>query len=103
MALRLLWASLFLVIMSKGIQTSQTTIGFTTPSVTPGQIVVSNENPNLRITMSLFDGTNYLSWSKSATLILKSKGKLGMLMGLLLLSKLGISDLINGIKKTLWL
>ena len=45
--------------------------------MTPGKIVVSNKNPNLRITMTLFDGTNYLSSSKSVTLFLKSEGKIG--------------------------
>ncbi|XP_057493174.1 uncharacterized protein LOC130778669 [Actinidia eriantha] len=67
--------------MSEGSQTSQTTVGSTTPTVTPGQIVVSNENPNLRITTTLFDGTNYLSWSKSATLFLKSRGKIRYING----------------------
>ena len=45
------------------------------------QIVVSNENPNLRITTSLFDGQNFLSWSRSAILFLKSKGKMGYIDG----------------------
>ena len=36
--------------MSEGSQTSQTTVSSVTPTVTPRQIVVSNENPNLRIT-----------------------------------------------------
>ena len=50
-----------------------------------GQIVVSNvvshENPNLKITTSLFDGQNYLAWSRSATLSLRSRGKLGYVTG----------------------
>ena len=49
----------------------------------PGQIVISNENPNLRITTTLFDGTNYLSWSKSATLFLKNRGKIGYVNGII--------------------
>ena len=49
--------------------------------MTPEHIIVSNKNPNLRITTTLFNGTNYLSWSKSATLFLKSKGKIGYVNG----------------------
>ena len=43
----------------------------------PGQIVVYNENPNLRITTILFDGINYLFWSKFVTLFLKNRGQIG--------------------------
>ena len=49
---------IFFVTMLKDNQTSQTTVGSAIPYVMPGQIIVSNENPNLQITMSLFDGTN---------------------------------------------
>ena len=67
--------------MSKGSQTSQTTVDSANPTMTSGQIVVSNKNPNLRITKTLFDGTNYLSWSKSATLFLKNRGKIRYING----------------------
>ena len=71
------------VIMQKGSQTSQITVGSTNLTVTPGQIVVSNENPNLRNTPTMFDSTNYLIWSKSATLFLKSRGKIGYVNGII--------------------
>ena len=45
-----MWALLLLVSMLEGSKISQTIVGFVTPTMTPGQIVVSNENPNLRIT-----------------------------------------------------
>ena len=53
------------------------TVGSATPTVTLWQIVVSNENFNLKITMTLFDGTNYLAWSKFVILFLKNRDKIG--------------------------
>ncbi|GFS30237.1 phosphoribosylaminoimidazole carboxylase, putative [Actinidia rufa] len=39
------------------------------------------ESSNLRITTTLFNGQNYLSWSRSAILSLKERGKLGYVNG----------------------
>ena len=82
---------LFFVTRSESSQTSQTIVGSATPLVMPGHIVISNENPNLQITTTLFDGTNYLSWSKSTTLFLKSIGKIGYVNGAI--SSLKVRDL----------
>ena len=78
--------------MSKNSQTSQTTVGSATPHVMSGQIIVSNKNPNLRITTSPFDGTNYLSWSnlsKFVALFLKSRGKIRYVNGVITSLKVG--------------
>ncbi|GFZ13193.1 hypothetical protein Acr_23g0015780 [Actinidia rufa] len=40
-----------------------------------------HESSNLRITTTLFNGQNYLSWSRSAILSLKERGKLGYVNG----------------------
>ena len=44
--------------MSRGSQTNQNTVSSATLTVTLRHIVVSNENPNLRITTTLCDDTN---------------------------------------------
>lgn len=51
----------------------QTERGIGTPTV--------HESSNLRITTTLFNGQNYLSWSRSAILSLKERGKLGYVNG----------------------
>jgi len=40
-----------------------------------------HESSNLRITTTLFNGQNYLSWSRLAILSLKERGKLGYVNG----------------------
>ena len=89
--------------MSEGSQTSQTTVCSTTPTMTPGQIVISNENPKLRITTTLFDSTKYLSWSNSTTLFLKIRGKIGYVNGIITPLNMRDPDLISEIRKTPWL
>ena len=71
----------FLSLCQRVVKLVKTTIGSAIPAVTPGQIVALNENPNLRIITTLFDGTNYMSWSKSATLFLKNRSKIGYVNG----------------------
>ncbi|GFS44925.1 hypothetical protein Acr_00g0092930 [Actinidia rufa] len=51
----------------------QTERGSGTPTI--------HESSNLRITTTLFNGQNYLSWSRSAILSLKEQGKLGYVNG----------------------
>ncbi|XP_028065563.1 uncharacterized protein LOC114268571 [Camellia sinensis] len=43
--------------------------------------MTQNPNPSLKITTSLFNGQNYLAWSQSLTLFLKSRGKMGSVDG----------------------
>jgi hypothetical protein len=46
------------------------------------QVVTSlGENPTLQITTVKLDGLNYLAWSQSALLSIKSRGKIGFLNG----------------------
>jgi hypothetical protein len=46
------------------------------------QVVTSHgENPTLQITTVKLDGLNYLAWSQSALLSIKSRGKMGYLNG----------------------
>jgi hypothetical protein len=40
-----------------------------------------SENPTLQITTVKLDGLNYLSWSHSAMLYIKSQGKMGYMNG----------------------
>ena len=44
-------------------------------------VVAHPDNPNLKITTSLFNGNNYLAWSQSVTLVLKGRGKMGYING----------------------
>ena len=44
-------------------------------------IVAQPDNPNLKITTSLFNGKNFLAWSQSVTLFLKGRGKIGYING----------------------
>ena len=44
-------------------------------------IVAQLDNPNLKITTSLFNGQNFLAWSQSVTLFLKGRGKMGYING----------------------
>jgi hypothetical protein len=43
------------------------------------QVTSHGENPTLQITTVKLDGLNYLAWSQSALLSIKSKGKMGYL------------------------
>ncbi|XP_028069354.1 uncharacterized protein LOC114271885 [Camellia sinensis] len=43
--------------------------------------MTENPNPSLKITTSLFNGQNYLAWSQSLTIFLKSQGKMGYVDG----------------------
>ncbi|CAL5365889.1 unnamed protein product [Camellia sinensis] len=43
--------------------------------------MTENPNPSMKITTSLFNGQNYLAWSQSLTLFLKSRGKMGYVDG----------------------
>ena len=52
----------------------RTTIGYCTFVATP-------DNPNMKITTSLFNGQNYLAWSQSVRLFLNSREKLGYVNG----------------------
>ena len=60
--------------------------------MTPGHIVVSNEKLNLRITITQFGDTNYLSWSKCAAFFLKSRCKIGYINGAITYLKVGDSE-----------
>ncbi|XP_028088180.1 uncharacterized protein LOC114288791 [Camellia sinensis] len=39
--------------------------------------MTDDPNPSLKITTSPFNGQNYLAWSQSLTIFLKSRGKMG--------------------------
>ena len=86
--------------MSKSSQTSQTIVGSASPTVTPGHIVVSNENPNLRITTTLFDGL-ITYHGPNLPLFLKSKGKIRYVNGTITSLNVGDPRFDSGIKKTL--
>ncbi|KAF5932700.1 hypothetical protein HYC85_028871 [Camellia sinensis] len=43
--------------------------------------ITDNPNPSLKITTSLFNGQNYLTWSQSLTMFLKSRVKMGYVNG----------------------
>ena len=43
--------------------------------------MTENPNSSLKITTSLFNGENYLAWSQSLTIFLKSRGKMGYIDG----------------------
>jgi hypothetical protein len=45
------------------------------------QVTSNSENPTLQISTVKLDGLNYLSWSQSALLYIKSRGKRGHLNG----------------------
>jgi len=45
------------------------------------QVTSHGENPTLQITTVKLDGLNYLAWSQSALLSIKSRGKMGYLNG----------------------
>jgi hypothetical protein len=45
------------------------------------QVTSLGENPTLQITTVKLDGLNYLAWSPSALLSIKSRGKMGYLNG----------------------
>jgi hypothetical protein len=45
------------------------------------QVTSHCENPTLQITTIKLDGPNYLAWSQSALLSIKSRGKMGYLNG----------------------
>jgi hypothetical protein len=45
------------------------------------QVTSHGENQTLQITTAKLDGFNYLSWSQSALLYVKSKGQIGYLNG----------------------
>ena len=53
--------------------------------------------------MTLFDGTNYLSRSKFATLFLKSKEKIGYVNGTITSLKMGDPGFDKWDQETLWL
>ena len=40
-------------------------------------VIAALDNPNLKITTTLFTGQNYLTWSKSVALYLQGRGKMG--------------------------
>jgi hypothetical protein len=45
------------------------------------QVTSHYENPTLQITTVKLDGLNYLAWSQSTLLSIKSRGKMGYLNG----------------------
>lgn len=45
------------------------------------QVTSLSENPTLQITTQKLDGLNYLTWSQSALIFIRSKGKMGYLNG----------------------
>ena len=45
------------------------------------QVTSLSENPTLQITTQKLDGLNYLTWSQSALMFIRSKGKMGYLNG----------------------
>ena len=51
------------------------------PSRCESFVVAPPDNPNLKITTSLFNGHNFLAWSQSVTLFLKGRGKMGYVNG----------------------
>ena len=62
-------------------QTSKDSIGEVSQPKEENSFSYSNDNPNQKITISLFNGTNYLSWSRSAALSLKGRGRLEYVNG----------------------
>lgn len=46
-----------------------------------GRVGALNENPSLQITTVKLDGSNYLAWSRSALLSIKSRGMVDYLLG----------------------
>lgn len=46
-----------------------------------GRVGALNENPSLQITTVKLDGSNYLAWSRSALLSIKSRGMVDYLTG----------------------
>lgn len=45
------------------------------------QSLNGDANPNLRLTATLLNGNNYLSWARSVSLTLNGRGKIGYING----------------------